>query len=120
MKLLLFAIVFVLSRALAAGALLWDRRRLALDQRARSWNLPTWVFGIFWFSAFAAIPWAWVTRGEWAVWRKRGLAHALGRSVWLLLEGAAAAAVILAAWLGAAAALAAAFGIDLDDPSSGN
>ena len=46
------------------------------------------------------IGWGWVTRNEWGRWRKESIWTLIGRSALLLLRGALATLVIVAAILG--------------------
>jgi hypothetical protein len=105
MKTLLYTLVFVLNTGLTLAAQIWDKRRLTERQRARAWNTASWGSAIYVASVASMIPWAWVTRSEWARWRERGLAFALARSALLLGAGLAAAAVIYGIVLGVLFAL---------------
>lgn len=115
MKVLLISILIVLNYVVTLGALLWDRRRLTDEQRARAWTFPaTWGCAVY-CAPYSALPWVWVTRQEWAVWRRRGLGHALAQSAWLLLKGlCAVAALILVVFVGIGEPLAMALGIEGD------
>ena len=94
MKTFLYILVFVLNTGLTLAVQIWDRRRLTTRQRARAWNSASWGSAIYVANAASMIPWAWVTRSEWATWRRRGLGFALARSVLLLVAGLAATAAI--------------------------
>jgi Flp pilus assembly protein TadB len=94
MKTFLYTLVFVLNTGLTVAVQVWDRRRLTERQRARAWNSASWGSAIYVASVASMIPWAWVTRNEWAQWRERGLGFALARSALLLGAGLAAAALI--------------------------
>ena len=96
MQTFLYTLVFVLNTGLTVAVQLWDRRRLTERQRAQAWNSASWGSAIYVASVASMIPWAWVTRNEWAQWRKRGLGFALARSALLLGAGLAAAALIYA------------------------
>lgn len=109
MKTLLYTLVFVLNTGLTLGAQIWDKRRLTERQRARAWNTASWGSAIYVASVASMIPWAWVTRSEWARWRERGLAFALARSALLLGAGLAAAVAIYAVAFGVLAGVTAAF-----------
>jgi hypothetical protein len=94
MKTFLYTLVFVLNTGLTLGVQIWDRRRLTERQRARAWNAASWGSAIYVASVASMIPWAWVTRSEWAKWRERGLGFAIARSALLLGAGLVAAALI--------------------------
>jgi hypothetical protein len=94
MKTLLYSLVFVLNVGLTLGAQIWDKRRLTERQRARAWNAASWGSALYVANMASMIPWAWVTRSEWALWRRRSLAYAIARSALLLGAGVAAAALI--------------------------
>ena len=111
MKTLLYTLVFVLNTGLTLGAQLWDKRRLTERQRARAWNTASWGSAIYVASVASMIPWAWVTRNEWASWRERGLAFALLRSALLLGAGVVAAALIYGVVIGVLVGVTAALGV---------
>lgn len=111
MKVLLISILIVLNWTLTLGVLRWDHRRLTDAQRARSWSPATWGCAIY-CAPYSALPWVWVTRQRWSVWKERGLGHALAQSAWLLLKGLAAVAALFAVLMLAGEALAAALGVD--------
>jgi hypothetical protein len=110
MKVLLISILIVLNWTLTLGVLRWDRRRLTETQRARSWSPATWGCAIY-CAPYSALPWVWVTRQEWSVWKRRGLAHALAQSAWLLLKGLAAVAALFAVLMAVGEVLATALGV---------
>ena len=111
MKTFLYTLVFVLNTGLTVAVQIWDRRRLTDRQRARAWNAASWGSAIYVASVASMIPWAWVTRNEWATWRKRGLTFALGRSALLLGAGLVAAALIYGVVAGVLVGLTAALGL---------
>jgi hypothetical protein len=110
MKVLLISILIVLNWMLTFGALRWDYRRLTDAQRARSWSPATWGCAIY-CAPYSALPWVWVTRQEWAAWRRHGLANALVQSAWLLLKGLAAVAALFAVLMLVGEGLATALGV---------
>jgi hypothetical protein len=115
MKTLLYTLVFVLNIGVTLAAQIWDKRRLTERQRARAWNAASWGSALYVAGPGSMIAWAWVTRNEWARWRRGGLFTALGRSVLLLGVGLLAAALIYGIVLGVVTGLGAALGgPDLD------
>lgn len=111
MKTFLYTLVFVLNTGLTLAVQIWDRRRLTSRQRARAWNSASWGSAIYVASVASMIPWAWVTRNEWAQWRRRGLGFALARSALLLGAGLAAAALIYGITAGALLGVTTALGL---------
>jgi Flp pilus assembly protein TadB len=111
MKTLLTILGFVLATGLTIAVQVWDRRRLTERQRAQAWNSASWGAAIYAVSLASMIPWAWVTRNEWARWRERGLGYALARSALLLGAGFAVAAVIYGIVLGVLIVAAMALGV---------
>jgi Flp pilus assembly protein TadB len=111
MKTLLYTLVFVLNTGLTVAAQIWDKRRLTERQRARAWNTASWGSAIYVASVASMIPWAWVTRNEWARWRERGLGFALARSALLLGAGLVAAALIYGVVFGVLVGVTAALGV---------
>ncbi len=92
----------------------WDRRSLTKARRSRTWNTASWGSALYGFSHWSMIGWLWVTRQDWASWRRRGLHAAIGRSAWLLVEGLLAS-VAVALLIGAIGEeMVAAFGVSLD------
>jgi hypothetical protein len=114
MKVLLFSILTLLNWALTFAVQRWDRGRLTAAQRARAWNGASWGAAVYWFGFASMVPWLWVTRQRWRVWREDGLALALAQSAALLVKGALAAAALFAILWGATEGLAAAIGVDSD------
>ncbi len=115
MKTLLYSLAFVLNIALTLALQIWDKRRLTERQRARSWNAASWGSALYVAGPGSMIAWAWVTRNEWAEWRRRGLGAALLRSALVLLAGLGIAALIYGISIGAITVLGAALGLpDLD------
>jgi len=115
MKTLLTSLAFVLNIALTLGAQIWDKRRLNARQRARSWNAASWGSALYVAGPASMIAWAWVTRSEWARWRRRGLGWALLSSALTLAVGLGIAAMIFGISFGVITGLAAALGLpDLD------
>ena len=111
MKTFLYVLVFVLNTGLTVAVQIWDRRRLTNRQRAQAWNSASWGSAIYVANAASMIPWAWVTRNEWARWRERGLGYALARSALLLGAGFVAAAVIYGIVVGVLIVAAMALGV---------
>ena len=114
MKTLLLVIITLLNWALTFGVQLADRRRLSATQRAAAWNTASWGAAVYWFGFMSMVPWAWVTRQQWRIWRTRGLSEALARSAMLLIYGLVAAAALLALLMLAEAGVATALGIKLE------
>ena len=115
MKTLLTTLAIVLNIALPLALQIWDKRRLTPRQRARSWNAASWGSALYVAGPGSMIAWAWVTRNEWARWRRQGLAAALGRSLLVLVVGLVIAALIYLIVVGAVTGLATALGLpDLD------
>lgn len=115
MKTLLYTLAFVLNIVTTVALQIWDKRRLTPRQRARSWNAASWGSALYVAGPGSMIAWAWVTRNEWARWRRHGLAAAVGRSVVVLGAGLAIAALIYVVVVGVITGLAAALGLpDLD------
>jgi hypothetical protein len=115
MKTLLYSLAFALNLGLTFAVQIWDKRRLTPRQRARSWNTASWGSALYVAGPLSMIAWAWVTRSEWARWRRSGLGGALGRSALVLVAGLGVGAVIYGASIGAITGLAAALGLpDLD------
>jgi len=115
MKTLIYSLAFVLNIALPLTAQINDRRRLTDRQRAQAWNEASWGSALYIAGPLSMIPWAWVTRNEWARWRKRGLGVALGRSALLLGAGLGVALLLCGVTLGVLTGLAAVLGVpDLD------
>ena len=115
MKTLLYSLAFVLNIAATLTLQIWDKRRLTPRQRARSWNAASWGSALYVAGPGSMIAWAWVTRNEWARWRRRGLGGALGRSALVLVAGLGIAALIYGFTVGVITGLAAALGLpDLD------
>jgi hypothetical protein len=116
MKTLLYSLAFVLNIALTLGAQILDKRRLNGRQRARSWNAASWGSALYVAGPASMIAWAWVTRSEWARWRRsRGLGWALVRSVLTLAAGLGVGALIYGISVVVVTGLAAALNVpDLD------
>ena len=115
MKTLLYTLAFVLNIGATLALQIWDKRRLTRRQRARSWNSASWGSALYVAGPGSMIPWVWVTRNEWARWRRRGLGGALARSVLVLAAGLAIAALIYLLVVGVITGLATALGLpDLD------
>jgi hypothetical protein len=115
MKTLLYSLAFVLNIALPLTVQRLDKRRLTDRQRARAWNEASWGSALYVAGLLSMIPWAWVTRNEWARWRERGLFFALGRSALLLGAGLGVTLLLYGIVLGVLMGLAAALGVpDLD------
>lgn len=111
MKTLLYSLLLVLNIGLTLAMQIWDKRRLTERQRARSWNGASWGSALYVAGPASMIAWAWVTRNEWAEWRRRGLGAALARSVLVLLAGLGIAVLIHGITVGAIIGLAAALGL---------
>lgn len=115
MKTLLYSLAFVLNIALPLTVQTLDKRRLTDRQRARVWNRASWGSALYVAGILSMIPWAWVTRSEWARWRERGLGWALGRSALLLAAGLGVAVLLYGVVLGVLTGFGAALGLpDLD------
>ncbi len=115
MNTLLYSLAFVLNIALPLTVQTLDKRRLTDRQRARVWNRASWGSALYVAGILSMIPWAWVTRNEWARWREAGLGWALGRSVLLLAAGLGVALLLYGIVLGVLTGLSAALGLpDLD------
>ncbi len=115
MKTLFYTLAFVLNIVTTLALQIWDKRRLTARQRARSWNAASWGSALYVAGPGSMIAWAWVTRNEWARWRRRGLGGALVKSVVVLVVGLGIAALIYAFSVGVITGLAAALGLpDLD------
>lgn len=115
MKTLLYSLAFVLNIVLTLGAQILDKRRLNERQRARSWNAASWGSALYVAGPASMIAWAWVTRNEWARWRRRGLDWALLWSVITLAAGLGVGALIYGISVGVITGLAAVLGVpDLD------
>jgi len=113
MKTLLLVLISLLNWALTLGVQLADHRRLTPAQRAAAWNGASWGVAVYWFGCFSMVPWAWVTRQQWRVWRERGLHVALARSALLLACGLGAAALLVCVLVAAQDRLATALGVTL-------
>ena len=111
MKTLLTTLTFVLNIVFPLALQLWDRRRLTPLQRARSWSSASWASALYGFGWLSMIAWVWVTRSEWARWRRRGLDAALGRSVLVLLVGAVIGVLTLLCVIGVVEGVAALLGV---------
>jgi hypothetical protein len=111
MKTLLTTLAFVLNIVFPLALQIWDRRRLTPRQRARSWNGASWGSALYGFGWISMIAWVWVTRNEWARWRRRGLGAALGWSALVLLVGAAIGVLTLLCVGGAVEGVAALLGV---------
>jgi hypothetical protein len=117
MKILQFLLLTALNYGLTYAVQRWDRGRLRPSQRAGAWNGASWGSALYVCGCLSMIPWCWVTRQEWARWRReRGVAAALGWSTLLLLAGVAAAAAILVVLTAAGELLGWALGIPDDPP----
>jgi hypothetical protein len=115
MKTLLYSLAFALNFGLTLAVQIWDKRRLTPRQRARSWNAASWGSALYAAGPASMIAWVWVTRSEWAEWRRRGLGAALARSALVLGVGVGAAGLVFAIMLGIISGLALALGVpDLD------
>ncbi|MEP7122321.1 MAG: transcriptional regulator [Byssovorax sp.] len=119
MKILLYTFAAILNISLTLTLQILDKRRLTEAQRSRAWNTASWGAALYcaFFVGGAAsmIPWAWVTRNEWALWRRRGLGPALLRSALTLAAGLGVGALIYGIAIGAIIGLAAALHVpDLD------
>jgi hypothetical protein len=115
MQTLLYSIAAILNVGLTLSLQILDKRRLTAAQRSGAWNYASWgaaLYGAFFVGGAASmIPWAWVTRHEWAAWRRRGIGYALARSALLLGAGLLAAVLVYAIVLGAIYLLALALGV---------
>jgi hypothetical protein len=117
MKILLYSILTVLNYGLTYAVQRWDRGRLRPDLRAGAWNGASWGSALYVGGCLSMIAWCWVTRQEWAAWRREGgLGRALGRSALLLLTGLAAAGAIVVVLMGVGELLGWALGIPDDPP----
>jgi choline-glycine betaine transporter len=115
MKTLLYSLAFVLNIAITLAVQIRDKRRLTERQRARSWNAASWGSALYVAGPASMIAWAWVTRSEWAEWRRGGLFGALLQSALVLLAGLGIGAVIYGISVGVVTGIGAALGLpDLD------
>ena len=111
MKTLIYSLAFVLNIALPLTVQVHDKRRLTSRQRAGAWNEASWGSALYVAGLLSMIPWAWVTRQEWALWRERGLGVALLRSALVLGAGLAVTLVLYGVALAALTGLATALGV---------
>ncbi len=71
------------------------RRRLTEERRERAWNFASWGAAVYAFGPLSMMGWLWVTKQDWARWRREGgVAVALGKSVLLLFVGLLASLVL--------------------------
>jgi uncharacterized BrkB/YihY/UPF0761 family membrane protein len=75
MKVARTILVMLLGIAVPLVLQLWDRRRLAPEQRERAWNFASWGSALYAFGPLSLLGWYWVTRRGWR--RLYGLPAAL-------------------------------------------